>query len=149
MLLIGILMLFLNWIPAMAVRGKAPDESLSRRRFRLFLPVILLPAAFLAVICGWLSREVGRQPWMVTGELTVRDAVADTSPGGMLASLVVFTLVLGTLALIDWVLIFRYARLGPDAGLLGDAGLFPDATEHQVLLEDALASPSADVRHSY
>jgi cytochrome d ubiquinol oxidase subunit I len=125
MLLIGILLIVLAWIPATAARGTAPDAPLSRRRFRLRLPAVLLPFGFVAMICGWLSREVGRQPWMVTGELTVREAVGDVSAGGMLASFVAFTLVLGTLAVVDWALISHYARLGPDAGLLGDEDLFP------------------------
>lgn len=116
---------------------------------RLRLPSVLLPLGFLALICGWLSREVGRQPWMVTGELTVRDAVADVSRGGMLASFVVFTLVLTTLAVVDWVLMARFARLGPDAGLLGDTGLFPDAEERRVLREGDRGTPEADVRPSY
>lgn len=149
MLIIGILLVFLTWIPATAVRGKVPDGSLSGRCFQLKLPAILLRLGFLALICGWLSREVGRQPWMVTGELTVREAVGDVSPGGMLASFVVFTLVLSTLAVIDWVLIWRYVRLGPDAGLLGDTGLFPDDAERRVLHEAAQASNPDDVRHSY
>ncbi|MBB1258096.1 cytochrome ubiquinol oxidase subunit I [Streptomyces alkaliterrae] len=125
MLLIGLLLVVLVWVPATAVRGAPPGASLARRRFRLRLPAVLLPLGFVAMICGWLSREVGRQPWMVTGELTVREAIGDVSVGGMLASFLAFTFVLGTLAVIDWVLICHYARRGPDAGLLGDEDLFP------------------------
>ncbi|MFE3824883.1 cytochrome ubiquinol oxidase subunit I [Streptomyces sp. NPDC059092] len=149
MLVIGIVLVPLAWIPATAARGNPPDGSFARRGFRMRLPGVLLPLGFLAIICGWLSREVGRQPWMVTGELTVREAVADVSPGGMLASFLVFTVVLTTLAVVDWVLISRYARLGPDAGLLGDTGLFPDATERGTLQEDDQSSLPADVHHSY
>ncbi|MXM68590.1 cytochrome ubiquinol oxidase subunit I [Streptomyces sp. HUCO-GS316] len=149
MLVIGVLLACLAWIPATAARGRASGETLARRRLRLRLPAILLPLGFLALVCGWLSREVGRQPWMVTGELTVRDAVADVSRGGMLASFVVFTLVLTTLAVVDWVLMTRFARLGPDVGLLGDTGLFPNAEERRVLREDDRGTPPADVRPSY
>ncbi|MFD9434136.1 cytochrome ubiquinol oxidase subunit I [Streptomyces sp. NPDC060002] len=149
MLVIGIVLVLLAWIPATAVRGTATQGSFARRRLRMRLPAFLLPLGFIAIICGWLSREVGRQPWMVSGELTVREAVADVSPGGMLASFVVFTVVLTVLAVVDWVLISRYARLGPDEGLLGDAGLFPDAAERTVLEEGAQVSLPTDARHSY
>ncbi|SES11149.1 cytochrome d ubiquinol oxidase subunit I [Streptomyces sp. yr375] len=149
MLVIGVALVLLAWIPATAARGNPPDGSYAHRRLRLRLPAVLLPLGFLAIICGWLSREVGRQPWMVTGELTVRDAVADVSPGGMLASFVAFTLVLTTLAVVDWTLIRRYARLGPDEGLLGDTGLFPDATERMLLRESDEASLPTDARPSY
>ncbi|GAA0410774.1 cytochrome ubiquinol oxidase subunit I [Streptomyces luteireticuli] len=129
MLLIGMVLIVLAWVPFFAARGKDPEAPVARGRFLLRLPVILLPLGFVALICGWLSREVGRQPWMVSGELTVRDAIGDVSAGGMAVSFAAFTLVLGVLALVDWMLMVRYARLGPDAGLLGDTDLFPDGPD--------------------
>nr|UPA71928.1 cytochrome bd ubiquinol oxidase subunit 1 [Streptomyces sp.] len=149
MLVIGVLLVCMAWIPATAARGGVSGGMLARRRFRLRLPAIMLPLGFLALVCGWLSREVGRQPWMVTGELTVRDAVADVSRGGMLASFVVFTLLLTILAVVDWALMIRFARLGPDVGLLGDTNLLPGDAELQVLREDDRATPPADFRPSY
>ncbi|GAA2611523.1 cytochrome ubiquinol oxidase subunit I [Streptomyces tubercidicus] len=149
MLLLGILLVFLTWIPATAARGKDPDVPLSRRRFRMRLPAVLLPLGIVAMICGWLSREVGRQPWMVTGELTVRDAIGNVSAGGMLASLVAFTLVLGILAVADWALISHYARQGPDGGLLGDEDLFPDAARRKKPRDGTEASSRTEPHHSY
>ncbi|MDT9691515.1 cytochrome ubiquinol oxidase subunit I [Streptomyces sp. P9(2023)] len=150
MVVLGLLLVVLAWLPATAARGKAPDAPLSPRRFRMRLPIIMLPLGVIAMICGWLSREIGRQPWMVTGELTVRDAVGDVSAGGMLASLVAFTLVLGTLAVVNWSLISHYARQGPDAGLLGDGDLFPDGSPRNGKPgADAEAPSRAEVPHSY
>ncbi|MGW4630910.1 hypothetical protein ACWEMU_33285, partial [Streptomyces rubiginosohelvolus] len=54
-------------------------------------------------------------------------AIGDVSAGGMLASLIAFTLVLGALSVVNFSLIAHYARQGPDGGLLGDGDLFPDA----------------------
>ncbi|MFK4107943.1 cytochrome ubiquinol oxidase subunit I [Streptomyces sp. NPDC002176] len=149
MLVLGVVLVLLAWVPATAARGGAVGETLARRRFRLRLPSVLLLLGFVALICGWLSREVGRQPWMVTGELTVHDAVADVSPGGMLASFVVFTLVLTTLALVDWTLMVRFARLGPDKGLLADAALFPGTEQRTVPRDGDRGSSEADVHPSY
>ncbi|MFF8982782.1 cytochrome ubiquinol oxidase subunit I [Streptomyces globisporus] len=123
MLLLGLVLLVLVWLPAKAGRA----EGASTGRFRLRLPMVLLPMTVVALVCGWLSREVGRQPWMVTGELTVRDAIGDVSAGGMLASLIAFTLVLGGLSVVNFSLIAHYARQGPDGGLLGDDDLFPES----------------------
>ncbi|WP_078871159.1 cytochrome ubiquinol oxidase subunit I [Streptomyces caatingaensis] len=129
MLLIGLVMTVLAWLPLLALRGgTGPAAPLTRKRV-LRLPAVLLFLGFAALVCGWLSREVGRQPWMVTGELTVRDAIGDVSAAGMAFSFAAFTLVLGLLALVDWTLMVRYARLGPDAGLLGDTDLFPDGPD--------------------
>ncbi|WP_406864134.1 cytochrome ubiquinol oxidase subunit I [Streptomyces sp. HUAS MG47] len=149
MLILGILLVVLTWLPATVARGKGPDVPLPRGGFRMKLPTVLLPMTVVAMICGWLSREVGRQPWMVTGELTVRDAIGDVSVAGMVVSLVAFTLVLGLLAVVDWSLISHYARQGPDAGLLGAGDLFPDAARSEDERDDTDESPKAELHPSY
>ncbi|RJL31669.1 cytochrome ubiquinol oxidase subunit I [Bailinhaonella thermotolerans] len=92
----------------------------ARRRLFLRFLILLVPLPFAASILGWLVREIGRQPWLVYGRLTVADAV---SPGVtremVLVSLVGFTAVLGLLALIDWFLIMRAVRRGPGDVALG------------------------------
>src|SRR6185437_2194926 len=35
----------------------------------------MAPAGFIAVIAGWVTTEVGRQPWVVYGLLRTHDAV--------------------------------------------------------------------------
>ena len=48
-------------------------------RSRWFLRAALLagPASVLALECGWVTTEVGRQPWIVWHVMRVRDAVTD------------------------------------------------------------------------
>ncbi|WP_149179212.1 cytochrome ubiquinol oxidase subunit I [Streptomyces sp. TRM49041] len=144
MLAIGVFLLLLAWIPATAAAG-GKGVPLSRKRFRLRLAMVLLPFGFAALVLGWLSREVGRQPWMVTGELTVEKAVSDVSTGGMLLSFIAFTAVLLTLAVVDWTLISRFARLGPDSGFIGDPGMFP-GPEQQPDPDRARAADPTDDR---
>ena len=49
------------------------------------------PAAFLAIECGWMVTEIGRQPWIVQGVMRTRDA-ATTRPVGweLLATVVIY-----------------------------------------------------------
>ncbi|MFI6796753.1 cytochrome ubiquinol oxidase subunit I [Streptosporangium canum] len=74
---------------------------------------ILIPLPFGASLGGWISREIGRQPWIVYGRLTTAQAL---SPGltrtMIISSLAGFVVVLGALAVTNWVLIARTARLG-------------------------------------
>jgi cytochrome d ubiquinol oxidase subunit I len=43
------------------------------------------------VIAGWVTTEVGRQPWVVYGLMRTRDAVSPSLTGGdVLASLVIY-----------------------------------------------------------
>ena len=46
----------------------------SARRFQR-LCMLIAPLGFVAVIAGWVTTEVGRQPWVVYGLLRTRDAV--------------------------------------------------------------------------
>ncbi|MFD8011497.1 cytochrome ubiquinol oxidase subunit I [Streptomyces sp. NPDC058955] len=146
MILIGIVLLFVAWIPATAARRTAVPPS--RKRVRMWFAMALLPFGFIALIGGWLTREVGRQPWAVTGELTVAEAVSDTSFGAMLATVVALTTVLVLLVVVDWALIAHYARKGPDAAFIGGADLPPGPRDPSDPV-DAAAPGAADVRFSY
>ncbi|MFI6291324.1 cytochrome ubiquinol oxidase subunit I [Nonomuraea sp. NPDC050790] len=93
-------------------------SRLTRPLHRLLTVAIPLP--FLASVGGWVVREVGRQPWVVYGELTTAEALSPgVGYGAMLASLLSFALVLGALAVADWTLIARHARRGPEPAHLG------------------------------
>jgi cytochrome bd ubiquinol oxidase subunit I len=61
------------------------------------------PLALIALIAGWITTEVGRQPWVVYGVMRTEDAV--TGAGGIpvgYATLVVVYLALG--AAVAWIL---------------------------------------------
>ncbi|MFI7575123.1 cytochrome ubiquinol oxidase subunit I [Micromonospora sp. NPDC049497] len=90
-----------------------------RLRFPLWLLLLALPLPFVAVILGWIAREVGRQPWVAYGLLPTERAVSGVDPGVMLASLIGFTLLLGTLAVTNWVLLAKHAARGADDPALG------------------------------
>lgn len=90
-----------------------------RLRFPLYLSLFALPLPFVAAIFGWLAREVGRQPWAVYGLLPVADAVTPIDGGVLLASYLGFTLLLGTLAVTNWILLARHAGRGATDLALG------------------------------
>jgi cytochrome d ubiquinol oxidase subunit I len=90
-------------------RGRTPP---GRRFYTIALWALPLP--FLANSLGWIFTEMGRQPWLVFGRLKTVAGVSPSVTGGeVLASLIVFTLVYGVLAIIDVFLMMRYARSGP------------------------------------
>ena len=57
-------------------RGRAPRSAWFYRAL-----VLGGPASVAALIAGWVTTEVGRQPWVVYGVLRSRDAV--TGAGGI------------------------------------------------------------------
>jgi cytochrome d ubiquinol oxidase subunit I len=85
------------------------------------LGAIGLPA--VANSTGWLFTELGRQPWVVQGVLRTADGVSPSVGGGsVLTSMVVFTLLYGVLAVIEFRLFARLARVGPEPAADGDDG---------------------------
>jgi cytochrome d ubiquinol oxidase subunit I len=50
-------------------------------RWFLLLCTIVAPAGFLAVLAGWITSEVGRQPWTVYGLLRTADSVSPSLTG--------------------------------------------------------------------
>jgi cytochrome d ubiquinol oxidase subunit I len=71
-------------------------RALPEERWFLWTVVALGPLSVVALIAGWVTTEVGRQPWVVYGHMRTEDAVtgADGIPLGF-ASLVVVYLALG------------------------------------------------------
>ena len=51
------------------------------------------PAGFVAVIAGWVTTEVGRQPYTVYGELLTADSLSPLAAPAVATSLAVFAMV--------------------------------------------------------
>jgi cytochrome bd ubiquinol oxidase subunit I len=82
MLALGLWSLLVRW------RGRlAQDRWLQRAS------VIMGPAGFGAVIAGWITTEVGRQPWTVYGQMTTAQSVSPIDAPAVGASLVAFIIV--------------------------------------------------------
>jgi cytochrome d ubiquinol oxidase subunit I len=60
---------------------------------------------------GWMLTENGRQPWIVQGILLTRNGVSPSISAATVAtSLIVFLILYGVLAVIDAILMSKYAR---------------------------------------
>ena len=83
---------------------------------RWFLRVLtwVSPLGFLAVLAGWFTAEVGRQPWTVYGVLRTADAVSPVPGGSVLTSLILFVLVYGIVFGAGLYYIAKLVRRGPD-----------------------------------
>jgi cytochrome bd ubiquinol oxidase subunit I len=90
---LGFLMLGLGlWSLYARVRKRLYDWPLLHRA-----ALLMSPAGFIAVIAGWATTEVGRQPYTVYGELLTADSLSPLAAPAVAASLVVFALVYFTI----------------------------------------------------
>jgi cytochrome d ubiquinol oxidase subunit I len=86
---LGFLMLGLGLLSLVArLRGRLYDWPLLHR-----FAIAMGPAGFVAVIAGWVTTEVGRQPYTVYGVLRTADSVAPLAAPAVATSLLAFVLV--------------------------------------------------------
>jgi cytochrome bd ubiquinol oxidase subunit I len=97
-------------------------RTLATTRWFLWVGVATIPLPYVSALAGWLLTEVGRQPWIVWGLLKTADANSPSVGTATIAlSLAVFAALYGVLAIVDVVLMRRYARVDPpEVGGEGD-----------------------------
>jgi cytochrome d ubiquinol oxidase subunit I len=77
--------------------------------------VLAAPSGFIAVICGWIVAEVGRQPYVVYGVLRTADAVAPVQAGQVAFSLLLFIAAYAIVFTAGAIYILRLIAKGPDS----------------------------------
>ncbi len=76
--------------------------------------VVAAPSGFIAVLAGWITAEVGRQPWTVYGVLRTADAVSPVEAGSVATSLLFFLVVYAIVFSAGALYILRIMGKGPD-----------------------------------
>jgi cytochrome d ubiquinol oxidase subunit I len=95
-------------------RGTLYEDRLLHRS-----ALLLGPSGLVAVIAGWITTEVGRQPYTIYGELTTAASVSPIAAPAVSASLMVFV---GVYFLVFGAGVFYVLRLMGKAPRSGDAG---------------------------
>ena len=119
MVAMGLIMLAVSWWGnVLRLLGR-----LETARWFLWCTFLAFPTGFIAVLAGWFTAEVGRQPWVVYGLLRTRDAVTpslttDTVLFSLLAYIAVYTL-LGSFGVYY---IYKLLREGPNPGATASPG---------------------------
>ncbi len=111
----GVLMLLISWASvAMMLRKRRDGEG---RRGVEGLPKVWLIglvgmtfSGWLATLAGWYTTEIGRQPWLVQGVMTTKEAVADVPAPMVLSTLIAYLVVYAILLGAYITVIFYLAR---------------------------------------
>ena len=105
------------WSGIMRLRG-----SLFEARLLHYAAVLMGPSGFLAVLSGWVTTEVGRQPWTVQGLLRTSQSVSPLDAAAVAASLVAFILVYFAVFGAGTFYTLRLMSKRPDVGIDEDIG---------------------------
>ncbi len=91
------------------IRPKRPPAG-----WYLKILIWAIPLPYLANEAGWVSAEVGRQPWAVYHVLKTADAASKVVPAGnILFSLILFTALYALVAAAGITIILRIIKAGP------------------------------------
>ena len=71
------------WTAWAAFRRKLGTDSIAAQKWLLRAWVAAIPLGYIAVDMGWITREVGRQPWIIYGLLRTSDAVSNLPVSGV------------------------------------------------------------------
>jgi len=109
----GMVMLGLAWL-GIYLNFK---QRLERNRLLLWLMFFSFPLPFSAILTGWFTAEVGRQPWVVFGVLRTADAMTPfLTTREATISLLIFCAIYAFIFAFGMFYIYRLIRTGPVGG---------------------------------
>jgi cytochrome d ubiquinol oxidase subunit I len=79
------------WTAALWRRGDLAEQRIGARTWLLRAWVGAAALGYVAVETGWVTREVGRQPWVIYGLVRTADGASPVAAGAVAASLAAFT----------------------------------------------------------
>ena len=115
---------FQNW------RGRLESSTLM-----LWVLMLSFPYPYIANTLGWMTAELGRQPWLIYGLFHTRDGYSKVvSSGDTIFTLIGFTGLYFVLGLLFLFLVGREIARGPDKELAvsQSKGLLPDLNEEMI-----------------
>jgi len=93
-----------------------------RRRGTLWVIMLAMPFPFIANLAGWITAEVGRQPWLVYGMLRTSEGPSPlVSVGAAWFTLIGFMGLYTLLGILYLFLVYREIDRGPDAEVVASS----------------------------
>ncbi|ELY4855742.1 cytochrome ubiquinol oxidase subunit I [Cronobacter turicensis] len=108
----GVLMITLG-VVSMWLRYK---KRLYQSRPFLWFALLMGPSGLVAILAGWFTTEIGRQPWVVYGVQRTRDAISAHGDLHMSLSLLAFILVYSAVFGVGYLYMMRLIQKGPRPG---------------------------------
>jgi len=99
------------------LRGKLSETTIAQQKWLMRAWVFAAPLGYIAVETGWIVRCVGRQPWLVYGEIRTLDSASHLPAGEVLFSLVGISVLYTILFFTTLFFGSRIIRKGPNLEL--------------------------------
>lgn len=88
--------------------------NLLTQRWLLNLGLLSIPLSYIASQAGWITAEVGRQPWAIQGLLPVNVATSNLTTSTVQTTFVVFLLLFTLLLIAEVRIMLKQIKIGPE-----------------------------------
>ena len=88
---------------------------IEQKRWLLRIALWGIPLPWIAIETGWFVAEFGRQPWAISEILPTFMATSSLTADDIIVSMAGFIIFYTLLAILEFWLMFKFARLGPSA----------------------------------
>ena len=113
--------LLMAWASVQSWRGR-PEPS----RGLLWVLMLAFPFPYIANTLGWMTAELGRQPWLIYGVFRTRDGYSKVvTNGDVIFTLIGFVGLYFVLGLLFLFLVGREIAHGPEGAVLAGSGAQP------------------------
>jgi cytochrome d ubiquinol oxidase subunit I len=109
--MVGVGVLMLLAVVASLVQWRRGKLETSRGLLRAWM--LLTPSGFIAVLAGWYTTEIGRQPYVIYGLMRTEEALSAVSAGSVATSLIVFATVSLFIFIAGTYYLLKLLRKGP------------------------------------
>lgn len=87
-------------------------EKMASMRWALYLSMAAIPVAYIVSQAGWVTAEVGRQPWVIEGIMPTMAAVSDVSVGSVKLTFALFCVLFTTMLIAEIGIMIKQIKKG-------------------------------------
>ncbi|WP_298974196.1 cytochrome ubiquinol oxidase subunit I [uncultured Roseobacter sp.] len=124
----GLAMLALSWAGLYFLRRYGAGDMPA---LPLYAFTAMSFSGWIATLAGWYTTEIGRQPWLVQGVLSTKDAVSDV-PAGMVLGTLIGYLVIYAALIIAYIAVITYLARKASRGEPLSTRTYPRGGEAEV-----------------
>jgi cytochrome d ubiquinol oxidase subunit I len=88
-------------------------NKISSSKFWLRFSILNIPLAYLASQSGWVTAEMGRQPWVIQDLMPTMTAVSKLDSNAVITTFILFAIIFTSLIIAELSIMFKTIKKGP------------------------------------
>ncbi len=85
---------------------------MAKNKWFLYISMLCIPVSYIASQAGWVTAEVGRQPWVIEGIMPTMAAISDISAGSVKFTFMLFCIIFTTLLIAELGIMIKQIKKG-------------------------------------